>query len=277
MKVAALWSGGKDSCLASYEASLKGFEVSNLINFVLKDDGRVRRNRVSNFLSHIYRRVDSRSPAIASNLLSLVYKDLSRMVPHEVVPEVIALQAKAMEIPIVQREVRWDTLEVNLKSTMRTLKRIGIEGLVYGIDPPHYSLQRSEKLREQHTFLAHKDWVHRVCGELGIKPITPLLGRNPDQILADFVKKGFQAIIVVVDSKLLGEEWLGCKLDHDFLHQVSGLNTLRGMHVGGSAYHTLVIDGPLFKKRLSILKGRKVFKNGYFVLDLLKVELTKKE
>ena len=199
------------------------------------------------------------------------------MVPHEVAPEVIALQAKAMEIPIVQREVRWDTLEVNLKSTMRTLKRIGIEGLVYGIDPPHYSLQRSEKLREQHTFLAHKDWVHRVCGELGIKPITPLLGRNPDQILADFVKKGFQAIIVVVDSKLLGEEWLGCKLDHDFLHQVSGLNTLRGMHVGGSAYHTLVIDGPLFKKRLSILKGRKVFKNGYFVLDLLKVELTKKE
>jgi diphthine-ammonia ligase len=277
MKVAALWSGGKDSCLASYEASLKGLEVSNLINFVLKDDGRVRRNRVSNFLSHIYRRVDSRSPAIASNLLSLVYKDLSRMVPHEVAPEVIALQAKAMQIPIVQREVRWDTLEVNLKSTMRTLKRIGIEGLVYGIDPPHYSLQRSEKLREQHTFLAHKDWVHRVCGELGIKPITPLLGRNPDQILADFVKKGFEAIIVVVDSKLLGEEWLGCKLDHDFLHQVSGLNTLRGMHVGGSAYHTLVIDGPLFKKHLSILKGRKVFKNGYFVLDLLKVELTKKE
>ena len=273
MKVAALWSGGKDSCLASYEALSKGFEISNLINFVYKDASGESPSKVSNFLSFVYRCVDRRSPNIVSNLLSVVYKDLSRMVPHEVAPEIIAKQAQAMEIPIVQMEVSWGTFEHQLKSTIRTLKRIGIKGVVYGIDPPHYPLDSSEKLREYRTFIAHKDWVHRVCGELGIKAIMPLWGRNPDQILADFVEKGFEAIIVVVDSNLLGEEWLGRKVDHDFVDEMRGLNREKGIDIGGSAYHTLVTDGPLFKKRLRVLQSRKMYKNGYFVLNISKVEL----
>ena len=276
VKVATLWSGGKDSCLASYEATSKGFEISNLLSFVYKDASGGSSSNVSNLLSFVYNRVGRKSSSIVSNLLSFVYKDLSRMVPHEVAPKIIAVQAQAMEIPIVQREVSWDTFERQLKLTTRTLKRTGIEGLVFGIVTPHYPIDSSEKLREYSTLMAHKDWINRVCGELGIKPITPLWGRNPEQILADFVEKGFEAIIVVVDSKLLGEEWLGRKVDQDFLHEVRRLNRERGIHVGGSAYHTLVTDGPLFKKRLRVLQSRKVYKNGYLVLDISKVEPTKK-
>ena len=213
---------------------------------------------------------------MVSNFLSFVYKDLSRMVPHEVAPEIIAMQAQAMEIPIVQMEVSWDTFESQLKSTIRMLKQAGIEGAVFGIVSPDYPLDCSEKLREYSTLRAHKDWAHRVCGELDIKPITPLWGRNPEQVLADLVEKGFEAIIVVVDSHLLGEEWLGRKVDHDFLHEVRRLNRERGIHIGGSAYHTLVTDGPLFKRRLRVIQSRKVYKNGYFVLDISKVEPTKK-
>ncbi len=77
-------------------------------------------------------------------------------------------------------------------------------------------------------------------------------------------------------SSLLGEEWLGRKVDYDFVHEVRRLNRERGMHVGGSAYHTLIADGPLFKKRLGVLQSRKVCKNGYCVPDISKVEPTKK-
>jgi uncharacterized protein (TIGR00290 family) len=199
------------------------------------------------------------------------------MVPHEVAPEIITMQAQAMEIPLVQRQVSWDTFERRLKSTILTLKLEGIEGLVYGVDPPHYPIDSAEKLREYSTLMAHKDWINRVCRELGIKPIMPLWGRNPEQILVDFVEKGFEAIIVVVDSDLLGEEWLGRKIDYDFVHEVGKLNREVSKHVGGSsAYHTLVTDGPLFKRRLRVLQSRKVCRNGYFVLDISKVELTKK-
>jgi uncharacterized protein (TIGR00290 family) len=198
------------------------------------------------------------------------------MVPHEVAPEIIAMQAQAMETPLVQMETSWDTLEYHLKSTIRTLKRTGIEGLVYGIDPPYYPLNSSEKLKEHSTFIAHKDWLHRICSELDIKPITPLLGRNPDQILTDFVEKSFEAIIVVVDSDLLGEEWLGRKLNHEFLREIRRLNRPIGINASGSAYHTLVTDGPLFKKRLNILQSRKVHKTGYVFLNISKIELAEK-
>ena len=276
MKVAALWSGGKDSCLASYEAISGGYEISTLINYVYKDARGASSSKVSNFLSSVFRWVDGRSPNVVSNLLSVVYKDLSRMIPHEVAPEIIAMQAQAMEIPIVQLEVSWDTCEDQLKSTIRTLQGIDIKGVVYGIDPPYYSLDSSEKLKEYSTFMAHKDWIHRVCDELGIKAIMPLLGKNPEQILTDFVEKGFEAIIVVVDSDLLAEGWLGRKVDHDFLDEVRRLTSEKGIDIGGSAYHTLVTDGPLFKKRLKILQSRKVHRNGYFVLDISKVELAEK-
>lgn len=36
-KVVAFWSGGKESCLACYNAFSEGFTVSHLLNFVIKD------------------------------------------------------------------------------------------------------------------------------------------------------------------------------------------------------------------------------------------------
>jgi uncharacterized protein (TIGR00290 family) len=181
-----------------------------------------------------------------------------------------------MEIPLIQGEVKWDTIEQYLKSSMRKLKQTGIEGLVFGVVPPHYPIDSSEKLREYRTLMAHKEWMNRVCRELGVKLITPLWESNPEQILRDFVAKGFEAIIVVVDSKYFDAEWLGRKIDYDFVNTVRKLNRERSVHIGGSGYHTLVTDAPLFKKRLRIIRSRKTWKNGYGVLDILKVDLVGK-
>jgi len=276
LNVVSLWSGGKDSCLASYEAINKGFNVSNLLSFSYKDGSVENRNLTSNILSFLYKRIASRSPSIVSNVLSFIYKDLSKLIPHDVSPQIIAMQAKALGIPIVQIEVSWNTFEQQIKSILKTLKQEGIEGAVSGIVPPHFPLDSSEKLREFSTLKAHKDWMHRICGELGIKPITPLWKRNPDQILAELVEKGFETIIVVVDSNYFGKEWLGRKIDYDFLEEVRKLNRNRSMHVAGSTYHTLVTDGPLFQKKLEVTQSRKRYNNGYYVLDISKMDLVSK-
>jgi len=41
-------------------------------------------------------------------------------------------------------------------------------------------------------------------------------------------------------------------------------------------YHTLVVDGPLFKKRIEILESSKVQRKGYYFLDISKYELKAK-
>ena len=272
-----MWSGGKDSCLAAYEAVSKGFELSTLLSFDYKGSSNMPSGGPPNLLSSIYDRVGRASPSIVSNVLSVIYKkDLSRMVPHEIAPGIIMMQAQAMETSLVQKEVTWNTFEQELRSNLRQLKPKGIEGLVFGVVPPHFPVDTSEKLREYSTLVSHKEWVSRVCSELGIKPLTPLWEKTPDQILNELVAKGFEAIIVVVDSKLLDEKWLGRKIDSEFINEVHRLNRQKGTHVGGSGYHTIVTDSPLFKKRLKIVKSRKVNKKTYLVLDIAEMQAVKK-
>ena len=277
MKVASMWSGGKDSSLAIYDAVLQGHEVSDLVSYSYKGTAQPNPNMPSSPLSRIFNIVGRASPSIVSNLASVIYhKDLSTMIPHEVSPEIIQKQAQAIEVPLVQGEVRWDTIDQFLKTSIRSLKTKGVEGLVFGVVPPHFPLDNSEKLREYQTLVAHKEWMNRICRELDVKPITPLWESNPDQILRDLIAKGFESIILVVDSKYFGEEWLGRKIDKDFLDAAYKLKREKSVHIGGSGYYTLVLDGPIFKKKLKIQKSRKIWKHGYGVLEIGELELVAK-
>jgi|GEM_PF-279525 len=277
MKVASMWSGGKDSSLATYEAILQGHTVTDLVSYSYKGTAQTNPNMPVSPLSRIFNVVGRAAPSIVSNLVSVVYhKDLSTMIPHEVAPQIIQKQAQAIDVPLVQGEVRWDTIDQFLKTSIHGLKEKGVGGLVFGVVPPTFPLDTSEKLREYQTLIAHKEWMNRICHELDVKPITPLWESNPDQILRDLIDKGFESIILVVDSKYFGEEWLGKKIDKNFLDAAYKLQKEKSVHVGGSGYHSLVLDGPFFKRKLKILKSRKIWKRDYGVLEIDKLELAAK-
>ena len=79
-------------------------------------------------------------------------------------------------------------------------------------------------------------------------------------------------------ADLLGEEWLGRRIDLDFLEQLDELGKTKGITPCGEAgeYHTFVTDGPLFKQRLEIRETNKVLKDGYWFLDISKSRLRAK-
>ena len=221
------WSGGKDSCFACYKAMLDGFEVSYLLNFVSKD---------------------------------------GRCMSHGLDSELIAAQSQAIEIPLVQKEVTWETYEQEFKIAIQQLKQRGIDAAVFGdIDVQE-----------------HKDWVDRVCGEVGITPLEPLWGLNPEQILTDFIDEGFEAIVINVKADLFGEEWLGRRVDRRFLEDLQKRRSKRDFHICGEwgEYHTFVIDGPIFKRRIRILDDRRVSREGYWkfwLLDILRYRIEEKQ
>jgi diphthine-ammonia ligase len=247
MKVVVMWSGGKDSYLACHEMISKGFEVSILFNYVFKNVGSLIPYKVLSLLARA----------------NFATKNVAGNINHEIAPEIIAIQAQAMEIPLVQWKVTWGTFEDQFKTMVRKLEPAVGEGVVFGVT-------KGEEVD------IHKDRLHQICDELGIKLIMPLRGRSDEQILAYFLEKDLEAIIIVVDSNLLSEEWLGRKVDHTFLHEIRRLSRERGIPIGNIEYHTLVTDAPLLKKRLKVLKSRKVSKSGYSVLDISKVELIEK-
>nr|MDO8099628.1 diphthine--ammonia ligase [Candidatus Njordarchaeota archaeon] len=223
MRVVSSWSGGKDSCLACYRAMLSGSEVSYLLNFISKD---------------------------------------KRCMSHGLDSKLMVAQSQAIGIPLIQREVAWDSYEDGFKAAIRELKQHGVEGAVFGdIDVQE-----------------HRDWVYRVCHDVGITPMEPLWGLNPERILTNFVDEGFEAIVVNAKADLFEEDWLGRKVDRIFLEDLRKLQSKHKIHICGEfgEYHTFVTDGPVFKDRLRIIESRRVLRDGYWsywLLDVSKYEI----
>jgi uncharacterized protein (TIGR00290 family) len=116
----------------------------------------------------------------------------------------------------------------------------------------------------------HRDWVERVCGEIGLMPVLPLWGKEPEALLKEFIDAGFQAVVVSAKADIFSEEWLGRTIDHGFLGDFKQLVKGRDIDVCGEKgeYHTVVVDGPLFKQRLEITRGDRVQRDGYWFLDV---------
>jgi diphthine-ammonia ligase len=90
--------------------------------------------------------------------------------------------------------------------------------------------------------------------------------------MREFIALGFEAVVVATRADLLGEEWLGRKLDSDFLADLAKLENITPCGEAGE-YHTLVINGPLFQKRIEIIEANRVLNNGHWLLDIVKCEL----
>ena len=225
MEYAASWSGGKDSCFAYWKAISGGLKVSYLLNFINEDSTRA--------MSH----------GLDNNL--------------------IALQAKAMELPILQQKVTWETYEAGFKDALVKLKLKGIAGLVTG----------DIHLQE------HKDWIDRVCEDVDIKALLPLWGMDSVQLLTDFIEAGFKAIMVSVKAQFFGKDWLGRQIDSKLSSELSQLAASKNIDVCGEAgeFHSFVYEGPIFNKRIDITKTDKVLINGYWFLDIRRYKLANKE
>jgi diphthine-ammonia ligase len=196
VKLFSSWSGGKECALATHKAICQGHEVLYLLNFISEDGERSR--------------------------------------SHGTKADVVALQAQAVGIPLVQVKTSWEDYEENFKKAVEELRNKGIEGGVFG----------DMDLEE------HREWVERVCSEVGIKAFLPLWGTKPEEPIEEFLKLKFRAIVV---ATRLDEMFLGKVLDETLIGEISKL----GSHPCGEngEYHTFVSDGPLFKQALEVASG----------------------
>ncbi len=196
-------------------------------------------------------------------LANTVTEDGKRSRSHGILAEVIHAQAQAIGIPLVQRPMTRESYEAEFIKMLRAFKQEGIEGGIFGdID-----------------FNEHRQWIDRVCQKADITPRLPLWLESQDKLIRQFVALGFEAIVVAAKADLFGEEVLGKKIDSDFIKQLEELGKTRPITPCGESgeYHSLVVDGPIFKKRLEILETRKELREGRLFLDILSTDLKAKE
>jgi len=195
-------------------------------------------------------------------LANMVTEDGKRSWTHGLSSELLQMQSQAIGIPLIQRRTTMANYEAEFKNMLLTLKQEGVSGGVFG------DIDLDE----------HRQWVERVCHEVGVTAYLPLWGQSQDKIMRDFIASGFEAMVISAKADLFGEEWLGHKIDSEFLSHLSELKQTKDITLCGESgeYHTLVTDGPIFNQRVEILETNKVLREGHWFLDILKSELRSK-
>ena len=196
-----------------------------------------------------------------TNLLTMMSNE-TRTNFHMIRADMLDAQANAIGIPLMKRKSTPNTYEEDFKTALRDLKADGAKGLVTG---------------DIYEVAMHEEgWLNRVCQEVGLKPIKPLWMRDTKEIFREFIAAGFEATVVRVNTKVMGVEWLGRRLNEEFFADITKLNGVDPCGEGGE-YHTFVTDGPLFSKRIEILESRKVNMDGSGHLEISRFEVKDKE
>jgi diphthine-ammonia ligase len=180
---------------------------------------------------------------------------------HMIRSDMLDAQSQAIEIPIVKWTTTPDTYEQEFKKALLQMKAKGVEGIVTG-DVYDVALHEA-------------GWLERISKEVELTPVKPLWHRDTQQILNDFINDGFKATVVRVKNDLLGMEWLGRQVNNEFFDDLLKLGTVDPCGEGGE-FHTLVTDGPLFKKRIKILESEKTKLNSHGLLVIKRFEVMPK-
>jgi diphthine-ammonia ligase len=160
------------------------------------------------------------------------------------------LIAEAMNLP----HLTWPTKgeeEVELRDLRDAIaaakERYGIEGVVTGAIESVYQAAR----------------VQRICRDLDLWCYNPLWQIDQVEYLRLLVSEGFDVIITGVFAYPLDESWVGARIDDYLIRKLEALQKMYKINPSGEGgeLETFVLDGPIFRKRIEILKASKTYEN----------------
>lgn len=154
------------------------------------------------------------------------------------------LQSKALGISLVSKQSSGEK-EKELHDLKVLLKDLNIEAVVSGAVASSYQKKRIEK----------------ICKELGLKSITPLWNKKPEELLEEMIKNKFKIIITAVAAQGFDKSWLGRRIDKKCLEELKDLNKKYAVHLTGEGgeFESLVLDCPLFKYKIKLTKSVKTW------------------
>ena len=171
-------------------------------------------------------------------------------------------QAEALSLPHHEIVIE-EPFKQSYANAMRYLKDRGIDVLVAG------------DIAEVCGF---QNWLKGCIGSSGIELLTPLWHKDRKEILESFISSGFRAIFSCVKKPWFSSKWLGRKICKNLLNELSDLSAKTGLDICGEQgeYHTLTLDGPVFKQSIEIEDYSRKEKDSIMYLDIKKINLKKK-
>lgn len=177
------------------------------------------------------------------------------------------LQAEALAIPRLAwpTEGRKEEELQDLSAAIAAARdRYGIQGIVTGAIESVYQAAR----------------VQRICRDLGLWCYNPLWQTNQIDYLRLLLLHGFSIIISGVYAYPFDASWLGAQMTEARIQKLEQLQQKYKINPSGEGgeLETFVLDGPIFQKRIEIIKASQSYANyrGQFVIEEMRL-VDKKE
>ncbi len=177
---------------------------------------------------------------------------------HTPTVDIAEKQAEAMNIPIIigctegEKEEELKDLEELMRKAKEKHK---IQGVVTGAIFSDY--QRSR--------------IERICEKLGLKIFSPLWHINQEDEMREIINSGFEIVMTAVAAEGLDKKWLMRSLTKEDVDELVELNKKYKINIAGEGgeFETLVLDGPMFRKRI-IINDYEILKEGTSARVVLK-------
>jgi len=174
-------------------------------------------------------------------LITLKSKNPASYMFHTPAIDLTELQAEALELPLINADTKGvkekELLDLE-KAIVKAKKKFPFEGIITGALFSEYQSSRIEK----------------IAWKLNLKVISPLWHKEQEKEIEELLEKKFQFIMTSIAAEGLDKSWLNRVITQKDLERLKQLQKKFKINIAGEGgeYESLVLDCPLFKKRLVI-------------------------
>jgi len=169
---------------------------------------------------------------------------------HGIPAAILQAQADAAGLPVHLISSSWNDYEQNFTTALSTLKE---------------QYQLSHAVFGDIDLQPHRDWEEKVCNNAGLSAVLPLWKQERKQLVMQMLEAGIETMIVSC-NEVMGERFLGQIITPSIVDELEAM----GIDACGEngEYHTLVLDCPLFNKRINISVKNKQLHEKYWFSEL---------
>lgn len=203
-----------------------------------------------------------------THLLTTLSQEHERVFMHGIREELLDMQAARMKLPLLKVKLPAspdDNLyKQAMQETLTGLKEQRVTVAAYG----DIFLEDLRKYREEQL------------SQIGMRAIFPLWKKDSKELVRMIEQAGIEAIVVCVNEKYLGKEFLRRKINSEFLDSLPANVDPCGEN---GEFHTFVYNAPFFSEPIPITTGAIVHKKyeapggdgkwdtGFYFMDVVPV------
>lgn len=169
---------------------------------------------------------------------------------HGADPALLGRYEAALGLPILPVPAQGADYHLALEAALAKAREMGAEAAAFGdID-----------------LMENRKWCEDRCAAAGLEAVFPLWQEKREALVREAIAVGFRCLIKAVDPKRLPKSLLGRFLDEETLCEIGRC----GVDLCGEngEYHTLVVDGPVFRRPLPYRLGRVLDLPGCAVVEI---------